>query len=203
VISDSLQNCPGTSGAYKKTDILPPAMINKSVPANMVVRCPREHHRVVFTLLDCAAKKQRGDAFTLVEVMIALVLLGLVAASTFWAYYQVNTQAVAARLFTNATAIAQNQLELFETDGPFNPQLSQVPLSLVIDWQQKSGIVIYTDPENDNVIVTGTLTTQVTDPGFTLNSVNLNMRQVTVTLSYTYRGWNYYVTMSGLRTSDI
>lgn len=145
------------------------------------------------------------DAFTLVEIVVALTVVAIVAAAAFWSLTVTNRQAAANRLFTVAQAIAQNQIELFQTDSPFNPQLNpaQVPLSLQIDTRSKQNVIIYTDPLNDNVIVTGTLTTTVSDPGTILNSVNLNMRQVTVRLNYTYAGHNYVVSMNSMRTSDL
>jgi prepilin-type N-terminal cleavage/methylation domain-containing protein len=142
--------------------------------------------------------------FTFIEIMVALVIVAVVAAAAFWSLAAANRQAGANRLFTAGQAIAQNQIELFQTDGPFNPQLNQpVPLSLQIDTRSKQNVVIYTDPLNDNVIVTGTLTTTVSDPGITFNSTNLNMRQVTVRLNYTYAGHNYVVSMNSMRTSDL
>jgi type II secretory pathway pseudopilin PulG len=142
-------------------------------------------------------------AFTLAEAVVALTLFGIASAGTLWSLNTINNQSVAARLFTNATFIAQNQIELAQTDGPFVPQKLQVPLSLGIDLQQKPNITVYTDPVNDNIIVTGTITTQVTDPGFILNTTNLNMRQIKITVTYTYRGKDYSVVMDTMRTSDL
>jgi prepilin-type N-terminal cleavage/methylation domain-containing protein len=141
--------------------------------------------------------------FTFIEIMVALVIVAVVAAAAFWSLTAANRQAGANRLFTAGQAIAQNQIELFQTDGPFNPQLNQIPLSLQVDTRAKQNVIIYTDPLNDNVIVTGTLTTTVSDPGITFNSTNLNMRQVTVRLNYTYAGHNYVVSMNSMRTSDL
>jgi len=141
--------------------------------------------------------------FTFIEIMVALAIVAVVAAAAFWSLTAANRQASANRLFTAGQAIAQNQIELFQTDGPFNPQLNQIPLSLQIDTRAKQNVVIYTDPLNDNVIVTGTLTTTVSDPGITFSGANLNMRQVTVKLNYTYAGHNYVVSMNSMRTSDL
>jgi prepilin-type N-terminal cleavage/methylation domain-containing protein len=151
------------------------------------------------------------DGFTLTEVLVTLTLIALVAAATFFALSSMNQQASASRLFTAAQAYAQNQLELVESDGPFNPQhkdpvtglADQIPLSLKIAKSTKQNVTIYADPVNDNVIVTGTLTTDVSDPAFVFNGTNLNMRQVSVTLLYTYTSRNYSVHMSTLRASDL
>jgi prepilin-type N-terminal cleavage/methylation domain-containing protein len=157
--------------------------------------------------IGCSRKLQATGThcggFTFVEIMVALVIVAVVAAAAFWSLTAANRQAGANRLFTAGQVIAQNQIEMFQTDGPFNPQLNQIPLSLQIDTKSKPNVVIYTDPLNDNVIVTGSLTTTVSDPGITFSGVNLNMRQVTVRLNYTYAGHNYVVSMSSMRTSDL
>jgi prepilin-type N-terminal cleavage/methylation domain-containing protein len=148
----------------------------------------------------------RRSAFTLTEILVAMTLIGLVATGSFWALITSNRQAGASRLFTTAQAIAQNEIELIETDGPFNPQASpnpQIPLSLAIGIWVKPNVVIYVDPVNANVIVTGTKTIEVSDPGFTLNGLDLHMRQVTVRLDYNYVGHAYVVKTSTLRTSDL
>src|ERR1700737_4381441 len=88
--------------------------------------------------------------FTFTEIAVAISLVGMVAAASFWSLTSANRQASAHRLFTAAQAIAQNQIELFQTDGPFNPQLNQIPLSLEIDYRQKPNVIIYTDPKNNN-----------------------------------------------------
>jgi prepilin-type N-terminal cleavage/methylation domain-containing protein len=153
------------------------------------------------------AHSRQIAAFTLVEILIAVTLLGAVAGTSYWSFNMLNTQTVTARLFTNATAIAENELEVFQTDGPFNPQNTppDIPDSLTIGtFQQTDPVVVYTDPDNDNVIVTGVLTTTVSDPGFTYGTpaVNLNVRQIVVTLTYAYRGRNFVVIMDSMRTSD-
>lgn len=65
---------------------------------------------------------------------------------------------------------------------------------------------IYTDPVTGSIVVTGTMTIAVTDPGFTMtfagSTTNLNTRCATVTVSYTYRGKNYSVSMNTMRTAD-
>jgi type II secretory pathway pseudopilin PulG len=143
-------------------------------------------------------------ALTLVEVVVAFVLIGVASATAYLGFDMLNRQSAYARLFTNATAIAQNEIELFQTDGPFNPQWNQVPDELTVGTQQIPNVIIYTDPDNDNVVVTGTLTRQVSDPGFTAGTppVNLNVRRVTVKLTYNYRGRNFTVMMDTMRASD-
>ena len=154
-------------------------------------------------LVPQAACGRRHAGFTLTEILVALTLVGLVAVASLWSLSDVNRQAAANRLFTEAQAVAQNQIELFQTDGPFNPQLGQIPLSLQVDKRWKQGITIYTDPHNDSIVVTGDLTTTVIDPAVSLNGTNLNLRQITVRLDYSYAGHNYVVRMNSMRASDL
>src|SRR6202011_5831057 len=83
---------------------------------------------------------RQQDGFSFVELMLALALIGGVSATSIWSLTDTNRQAAANRLFTEAQVVAQNQVELFQTDGPFNPQLSQVPLELQVDTRQKQGM---------------------------------------------------------------
>ena len=149
-------------------------------------------------------RTDRLAGFTLVEVVVAFALIGAIAGATYVTFTVLNTQSVSARLFTNATAIAQNQIELFQTDGPFNPQNGDIPAELAIGTQQSPGVIIYTDPDNNNVVVTGTITTEVADAGYTAGTpaINLNVRQLKVTLTYIYHSRNYTVIMDTMRTSD-
>jgi prepilin-type N-terminal cleavage/methylation domain-containing protein len=62
--------------------------------------------------------KPKGAAcagFTLVEVLVATALLGLLAGSAIWALAQANNYASIARLYTGAETAAQNQIDLILT----------------------------------------------------------------------------------------
>lgn len=64
---------------------------------------------------------------------------------------------------------------------------------------------IYQDPVSGTVLVTGTLTTTITDTATTMtfiNSTNLNTRKASVSVNYSFRGRNYTVAMDTLRTAD-
>jgi hypothetical protein len=65
---------------------------------------------------------------------------------------------------------------------------------------------VYQDPVTGLILVTGTLTTTITDTSlqsnFINNNTNLNVREAKVTVSYTFRGRDYAVTMDTLRTAD-
>ena len=64
---------------------------------------------------------------------------------------------------------------------------------------------VYEDPVSGSAVVIGTMTTTVTNPGSTMsfvNTTNLNSYRATVTVSYTYRGKTYNVSMDTMRTAD-
>jgi hypothetical protein len=115
---------------------------------------------------------------------------------------------------TGACAAVMNEIDLIQSDGPFNPQklnndgTPQIPPELVLDANRggpatKSVVVYqYKDLANNNiVIVPGTLTTSVTDlnPG----STTVYLYKAVVTVTYTYLARAYSFSMSTIRTSDI
>ena len=65
---------------------------------------------------------------------------------------------------------------------------------------------IYQDPVTGAVLVTGTLTTTITDTGMQSSFINpntdLNTRRANETVTYTFRGRDYTVQMDTLRTAD-
>src|SRR4051794_20577382 len=91
-----------------------------------------------------------GAGFTLVEVMVAVVLLGLVAAGAIWSLSQANNYASISRLYTGAETAAQNQIDRIMSDSPFNPQLGQVPSVLTLGTSAAQTVTIYTEPAGVN-----------------------------------------------------
>jgi len=200
---------------------------------------------------------QRG-AFTLIEIVIALAVLGVMAAGCYIGFNSINTYAVSTRLYSEAQTAAQNQIDLilsrepfdFSTSGAyisgsFNPALNKVPIELMttaeLDVLAASGVTfpttaplappattdsyypyypyyrqalgqpikkqafIYQDPVTGSVVVSGTLTSIVTDITLSMNfinSSNLNTRKANVTVAYNFRGRDYALAMDTLRTSD-
>lgn len=65
---------------------------------------------------------------------------------------------------------------------------------------------IYQDPVTGTVVVTGKMTSTITDAGLTSNFINagtsLNTRKANVTVAYNFRGRSYSVSMDTLRTAD-
>ena len=114
-----------------------------------------------------------------------------------------NTQSNAARLYTGAQTVVQNQIDLVLSDGPFNPQYSQVPPELVVGTQTQTNVAIYLDPVSNQVVNTGTLTTTVANTNTTLNGNALNVYTITVTLTYVFKSRTFSFSMSTMRASDV
>jgi prepilin-type N-terminal cleavage/methylation domain-containing protein len=214
-------------------------------------------------------------AFTLIEIVIALAVLGTMAAGVYIGFNSINNYAVSSRLYSEAQTAAQNQIDLILSrepfdikaaypaglSGPFNPALNKIPIELMttaeIDALAASGVTfptsppasapavtssyypyypyyrsgagqpvckqafIYQDPTSGKVVVSGVLTTTVTDTNLSMSYIystatNLNTRQATVTVTYdfhkitqtnadssvtTQRG-AYTLQMDTLRTAD-
>ena len=151
-------------------------------------------------------------AFTLVETMVAISVLGIGLASTVGALTKFNSIASISRNATGACTVVTNQIDLIQSDTPFNPQktnpdgTAQIPPELQLGTQTQENVPIYQDP-NTGTVVTGTLTTTVSDMSSTYTQSGqtfpLTTYQAVVTLTYTYLNRNYSFSMSTIRTSDI
>jgi prepilin-type N-terminal cleavage/methylation domain-containing protein len=147
-------------------------------------------------------------AFTLIEIVIALAVLGTMSAGCYIGFNAINTYAVSSRLYTEAQTVCQNQIDLILSKEPFDvtttPQ--KIPSVLALGTTTTPNVFIYQDPVTGNVVVTGNMNTTVTDMGSTMTfagmTANLNVRRATVTVSYTYRGKDYNVSMDTIRTAD-
>lgn len=207
---------------------------------------------------------QRGarSGFTLVEVLIALGVLGVMSGGCFVGFNSINAYACSSRLYSEAQTAAQNQIDLILSREPFDVMVApkKIPLELMTAAElaalnpplatsppsssniyypyykdTTTGLLakqafIYTDPTKidtttglPSVVVTGTLTTEITDLGvtpppapdndsMTLEGVttNLNSRRATVKVTYYYRKPPksdgtpdpYTVAMDTIRTAD-
>src|ERR1700693_5259070 len=151
-------------------------------------------------------------AFTLIETVVGVAVIGLGTACAVGALTRFNSLASTARNATGAYTAVMNQVDLIQSDSPFNPQktnpdgTSQIPPELQLGTQTQNNVSVYQDPKT-GVIVTGTMTTTVTDVSSTYSNGSvtfpLTMYQAVVTLTYTYLNRNYSFTMSTIRTSDI
>jgi prepilin-type N-terminal cleavage/methylation domain-containing protein len=74
------------------------------------------------TALGSTPASLRQQGFTLVEVVTAIALLVLFSGGALWTLTQTNNYAALSRLYTGAQVLAQNQIDLIMSKGPFNPQ---------------------------------------------------------------------------------
>ena len=160
-------------------------------------------------------RKGKKLAFTLAEVTMALAVIGTMGAGAYVGFNSINAYAVSSRLYSEAQTCAQNQIDLILSSEPFDPINSKVPSVLGGTVLASGGsttvttpnVFVYEDPVSGNAVVTGTLTTTITNPGYTMTypvgtTTNLNIYRANVTVSYTYRGKSYNVSMDTMRTAD-
>lgn len=137
-------------------------------------------------------------AFTLVEIVISLAVIGTLSGACFIGFNSVNAYAVGSRLYSEAQAAAQNQIDLILSKEPFDVMVTpkKIPLELMTpaelaalnpalgsstpatnnayypyylsNGQLARDAFIYTDPNTGNVLVRGTVTSVVTDIGNTM-----------------------------------
>ncbi len=203
--------------------------------------------RVIPPFLASVAPR-KGAAFTLIEIVIALAVLGAMSAGAYIGFNAINTFAVTSRLYSEAQVAAQNQIDLVLSKSPFdlmgayvsgsfNPALNKIPLELMTKeeldelspqpldspppptnqyypYYRDNAVkgkplakeaFIYQDPVSGVVLVTGTLTTTVTDADLSMNFItnkNLNLRQAMVQVTYNFRNRLYVLPMETLRTAD-
>ena len=137
---------------------------------------------------------------------MALAVVGTMGAGAYVGFNSLNTYAVTSRLYSEAQTAAQNQIDLILSKEPFDPVNSKIPTVLTLGTTTTPNVFVYKDPVSGNVVVTGTMSTTVTDLGATMtfagSTKNLNTYRATVTVSYTYRGNTYNVSMDTMRTAD-
>lgn len=149
--------------------------------------------------------------FTLIEVMVAVSLLGMLSSSSFWALSQANNYAALTRLNTGAQIAAQNQIDLILSTGPFNPQsgqygaqpadLTKLPV-LTPGTSPPEDVLIYIEPDGDTA-VTGQRVTKITDTGLPpVAGRNLYLYSATVVVTYNFRGKTYQVQLNAMRAPD-
>lgn len=179
----------------------------------------------------------RSRAFTLVEVVIALAIIGAMSGGCFLGFNAINNYSVTSRLYSEAQASAQNQIDLILSRAPFDVMVTpkKVPLELMTaaelaavtpalatapppktnayyPYYRSAGgqlakeAFIYQDPNTGEVIVRGTLTTDIAELGDTMTldgiTTALNTRRATARVTYTFRNREYVVAMDTLRTAD-
>jgi prepilin-type N-terminal cleavage/methylation domain-containing protein len=84
---------------------------------------------VIFYKCHKAPGRFTARAFTLVETVVAVAVIGVGVASTLGALTKFNQMAATSRNATGASAVLINQTDLFQSMSPFNPQRTpaQIP----------------------------------------------------------------------------
>jgi prepilin-type N-terminal cleavage/methylation domain-containing protein len=162
--------------------------------------------------------------FTMVETIVAIAVLGIGVASTIGTVTKMNAIAAMSRNSTGAYTVLTNQVDLFQSMGPFNPQKTNSDGTAQIPKDTSHGsyptydmtvgthnisvngtnfnvpVYEYRDVSNNLVlVVNGTLTVNVTD----LSASLPNTYQAAFTITFTYLNRNYAYSISSIRTSDI
>lgn len=138
-------------------------------------------------------------AFTMVEAVVAIAVIGVGVASTVGVVTKMNQFAAQSRNMTGANTILQNQVDLFQSTSPFP---SVLPYGLSADGVTHTIAgqwPIYREDATGNPSVTGTLTIKITQLNAALAP---NTYQEVVTLSYNYLNRAYSVSMTSIRASD-
>ena len=133
--------------------------------------------------------------FTLIEIVIALAVLGTMAGGAYLGFNAVNTYAVSSRLYSEAQATAQHHIDNVLSKAPFDVMVTpkKIPLELMTEaelaavtpalatsppptsnayypYYRSNGRLtkqafIYRDPQTGEILVTGTLASTVTELG--------------------------------------
>lgn len=116
-------------------------------------------HSRAHDCIQAPAPRARVAAFTLIEIVIALAVLGVMAAGCYIGFNSINTYAVTSRLYSEAQTAAQNQIDLvlsrepFDVSaayisGTFNPALKRIPIEVMttaeLDALATSGVTFPT-----------------------------------------------------------
>ena len=162
------------------------------------------------------SEHRNQGAFTLVEILAATALFGMVAAVVIWGLTMLQNYATIARLYTAAQTLAQNQIDVILTKGPFNPTAGTYPNPNVL----RIDASYYSDPGNGSTstapiyvtihkqadgqqTVRGTVKTTVSETGHEYPvGTSLKVRQAVVEVAYTYRSKDYTVVMNTMRAPD-
>ena len=99
---------------------------------------------------------------------MALAVIGTMGAGCYVGFNSLNAYAVSSRLYSEAQTAAQNQIDLILSKEPFDVTNNKIPAVLALGTTTTPNVFIYQDPVTGNVVVTGTMVTVVTDPGFTM-----------------------------------
>ena len=146
----------------------------------------------------------RACAFALTEILITAAIIIVVGATAMYALSMINKYAASSRVQAAAAAVVQHQIDQILTRGPYVPTNTppDIPAVLTNGATVTDNVPVFTDPENGKVLVAGTLTTTIANSGATWNGAPLNVLKAGVTLTYTFAGKGFKVTMDTLRAPD-
>jgi prepilin-type N-terminal cleavage/methylation domain-containing protein len=143
---------------------------------------------------DGAAKGQQSSAFTMVEVIVAIALIGIGVSTTIAALTKFNEFASTSRNATGAYTLAMNQIDAIQAATPVDPTnvfpATSVPQSLaalvtVIAWGQGAPPIVGTATLPDTRTVSGTISNvpvyKEDDPTITTNAVVFATVTTTIT----------------------
>lgn len=85
---------------------------------------------VIFYKRHTTVSRLTAGGFTLVEAVVAVSLIGVGVASTLGALTKFNSIAASSRNATGASAVLINQVDLFQSMSPFNPQKTAAGVDL-------------------------------------------------------------------------
>lgn len=146
--------------------------------------------------------KSKNHGFSLLEVVTASAILALAIGGTIVTMTVLNHHAAVSRLNTCAQTVAKNQIDRV-LNNRFIPQLDDISPELVLGTTTANDVPIYIDPQTDETLVSGTVTTTVTNPNITQGGTQLPVRAITVNVTYEYRGRTRNMTLHTLRASDL
>src|SRR5437588_7457983 len=133
------------------------------------------------------SRRALQNGFTLMEVVMSLAVIGTMGAGCYVGFNSLNSYAVSSRLYSEAQTAAQNQIDLILSKEPFDPVNNKIPTVLTVGTTTTPNVFVYQDPVSASAVVTGTMTTTITDTGSMMNftgvNTNLNIYRATVTVS--------------------
>jgi len=132
----------------------------------------------------------------MVEVVVAIALIGIGLSTTIGALTKFNAFASESRNATGAYAAAMNEIDTIQSATPFTAP-TQIPSVLAVGIHPPEVVKVYEDASS-NTIVSGTRTTTIAD----VSTGGVTIYRATVTVNYTYLGRPYSYSMQTLRASD-
>jgi prepilin-type N-terminal cleavage/methylation domain-containing protein len=148
-----------------------------------------------------------SDGYTLVEVLVAVMVVSAISASSILGLTQLNNNAVTARLQTCASTLAQSKLDRFLAVTPFRPDTGKIAPALALGTVEEGSalaptVPIYRDPDDPATAVNGWAVTRITDASTTSGGEKVWAYRCEVTVAYHYRGKPFWIRLSTVRSSD-